>query len=143
MAGGWEDSQFGEPVAALREQRTGLGTDEPWFLLSSQPDTRWTIRTYRIRMWIEEMYGDMKGHGFDLEATHLRHADRISRLFLAACLVFVWLITLGAWLVKRGYRHLVDRKDRRDKSYFRLGWDWLERLLRLGQPFRLQFRPYP
>lgn len=119
------------------------GEDEPWFLLSNQPDTRWIIRAYKIRMWTEEMYGDMKGHGFDLQATHLRHTDRISRLFLAVCLVFVWLITLGAWVVKRGYRHLVDRKDRRDKSYFRIGWDWLERLLRLGQPLRLQFKPYP
>ena len=31
------------------------------------------------------MYGDMKGHGFDLEATHLDDADRISRLVLAVC----------------------------------------------------------
>ena len=69
-------------------------------------------------------------------------ADRISRLVLAVCMTFIWLITLGGWVVKRGYRHLVDRKDRRDKSYFRLGWDWLERCLSLGLPWRLQFKPY-
>ena len=51
----------------------------------------------------------------------MNDVDRISRLVLAACLTFVWLITLGAWVVKRGFRHFVDRKDRRDKSYFRIG----------------------
>jgi len=29
-------------------------------------------------MWIEEMYGDMKGHGFDLEATHLADANAVT-----------------------------------------------------------------
>ena len=88
------------------------------------------------------MYGDMKGHGFDLEATHLRHAERISRLMLGVCLAYTWLISLGSWVVKRGYRHLIDRKDRRDKSLFRLGWDWIERCCSRNLPFRLQFIPY-
>jgi hypothetical protein len=93
-------------------------------------------------MWIEEMYGDMKGHGFDLEATHLQHMDRLSRLMLVGCVVYVWLLTLGSWVVKRGLRHLVDRKDRRDKSYFRIGWDWLKDRMRQGKSLRLQFTPY-
>jgi hypothetical protein len=46
------------------------------------------------------------------------------------------------WVVKRGLRHLVDRKDRRDKSYFRIGWDWLEHSLSQGFGLRLQFSPY-
>jgi hypothetical protein len=117
------------------------GEDEPWFLVSDQPDTRQLIRRYRIRMWIEEMYGDMKRHGFDLEATHLADAERISRLVLAVCLTFVWLITLGSWVVKRGWRHLLDHKSRRDKSYFRLGWDWIERCLRLQEPVPIRFAP--
>ena len=54
----------------------------------------------------------MKGHGFDLEASQLKQADRIGQLFLGFGLVFVWLITWGNWLVKRGYHHLVDHKSR-------------------------------
>lgn len=118
------------------------GEDEPWYLVSDQPGKTTLLKIYRYRMWIEEMYGDMKGHGFDLEATHLKHADRISRLFLGICIVFVWLITLGSWVVKRGFRHLVDHKSRRDKSYFRIGWDWIEFCFRLNRPFLLVFRPY-
>jgi hypothetical protein len=93
-------------------------------------------------MWTEEMYGDMKGHGFDLEATHLDDAERISRLVLAVCIAFVWLITLGSRIVKQGLRHFVDVKSRRDKSYFRIGWDWILRCIRLGRPFPFCFHPY-
>jgi hypothetical protein len=118
------------------------GEDEPWYLVSDQTAVRRTIRLYKVRMWIEEMYGDMKGHGFDLEATHLQGLERLSRLMLAICLLYMGLISLGSWVVKRGLRHLVDRKDRRDKSYFRIGWDWLERSLSQGLRLRLQFSPY-
>lgn len=118
------------------------GEKDPWYLVSDSNDTPFLLRRYRRRMWIEEMYGDLKGHGFDVEATHLLHADRISRLMLGICITFVWFLCLGSWVVKRGFRHLVDRKSRRDKSYFRLGWDWLRRCRRLGQPLKLHFRPY-
>ena len=119
------------------------GEAEPWFLLSNfsaQPSR--LIRLYQLRMWTEEMYGDMKGHGFDLEATQLSDASRIARLFLAVALTFVWLICLGSWLVKRGFRHLIDVKSRRDKSYFRLAWDWLEHCSRLDKPIPIRFSPY-
>lgn len=118
------------------------GEDDPWYLVSDCSDTAFLLKLYRRRMWIEELYGDLKGHGFDLEATHLLHADRISRLMLGVCIAFVWFICLGSWVVKRGFRYLVDRKTRRDKSYFRLGWDWLRRCSRLNQPLKLHFRPY-
>jgi hypothetical protein len=117
------------------------GEDEPWYLISDTPDKHPLINRYRIRMWTEEMYGDMKGHGFDIESTHLDDADRISRLFLAVCINFVWFITLGSWVVKRGFRHFVDHKSRRDKSYFRIGWDWIERCARLGRPIPIRFKP--
>ena len=116
--------------------------DEPWFLVSDCAGKKTLIRYYKKRMSIEEMFGDFKGHGFDLEATHLNDPDRLDRLLLAVCITFVWFITLGAWVVKRGYRHFVDHNTRRDKSYFRIGWDWLERCLRLNRPFKLTFHPY-
>jgi len=118
------------------------GEDEPWYLVTDVEASAATIKTYKLRMWIEEMYGDMKGHGFDLEATHMRDLDRLSRLVLGVSLVYTWLISLGSWVVKNGQRHLVDRKDRRDKSYFRIGWSWLKRRLSQGQSLKLRFAPY-
>lgn len=125
----------------------GHGEKEPWYLVCSEPGDRHrglqAVRAYRVRMWTEALYGDLKGHGFDLEATHLDDAGRLSRLVLGVCLVYVWLIALGSAVVKRGKRHLVDRRSRRDKSYFRLGWDYLEHRLRLGEAIPVCFAPYP
>jgi hypothetical protein len=118
------------------------GEAKPWILMSDMPDAQQVIRSYRRRMWVEEMFGDMKRHGFDLQATHLGQVSRIERLMLGVCIAYTWLICLGSWVVKNSYRHFIDHKSRRDKSYFRLGWDWIERCLRLDLPFPSSFTPY-
>lgn len=117
------------------------GEKEPWFLATSCLIPHRTIALYRRRMWIEEMFGDLKKHGFNLEASHLRHFLRLSRLTLAVCLLYVWLIALGSWLRSHGLTALVDRADRRDLSLFRLGWDFLERCLALSDPLPPVFIP--
>lgn len=106
-----------------------VGEDDPWLLATNRGSRRDTLRAYRRRMWIEEMFGDLKGHGFDLESTHLRHFARLSRLTLAVALLYVWLVSSGARAIKNGQRHWVDRKDRRDLSIFRIGWRWIHRRL--------------
>jgi hypothetical protein len=58
-------------------------------------------------------------------------------------IVYVWLIALGSCLVKRGLRFIVDRRDRRDKSLFRIGWDWIERCLALGHRIPMCFSSIP
>ena len=93
-------------------------------------------------MWTEELYGDLKGHGFDLEATRLACKARLERLVLGVSYAYVWLVALGSSVVKRGLRAEVDRRARRDKSYFRIGWDYLERRLSLGGTIPIRFRPY-
>jgi hypothetical protein len=85
-------------------------------------------------MWIEEMFGDMKKHGFDLEASHLRHFLRLSRLTLAVCLLYLWLVAMAEHVITSHQAHEVDRHDRRDLSLFRLGWDFVERRLALFDP---------
>ncbi len=125
------------------------GEDDPWYLLSDQPVGTCTTRRYEKRMWTEEMYGDLKGHGVDVEATNLVHAERIERLMLGVCWMYVWLLVVGSYVVKRGWRAWVDRKSRRDKSYFRIGWDYTARCLSYtarclsqGKPIYLRFTPY-
>ena len=56
------------------------GDKEPWLLATNLPEARTAVAAYRRRMWIEEMFGDFKKHGFDLESTQLRHFIRLSRL---------------------------------------------------------------
>jgi hypothetical protein len=65
------------------------GETEPWCLATNLPDRSLTLRYYKRRMWIEEMFGDLKGHGIDLESTMLRHFSRLSRLTLAVAFLYV------------------------------------------------------
>ncbi|MFZ2095447.1 MAG: hypothetical protein WAV05_02305, partial [Anaerolineales bacterium] len=106
-----------------------MGEDEPWCLATNLPDRQMTLRAYARRMWIEEMCGDMKSHGFDLESTMLRHTDKLSRLALAVALLYVWSISIGTKTIQNSQREQVDRKDRRDLSIFQIGLRFIEWLL--------------
>ena len=118
-----------------------IGEKEPWFLATNQPSAAAAVRLYKRRMWIEEMFGDMKGHGFDLELSRLRTPERLSRLTLVVCILYVWLVTTGEFVLKNGLQTEVDRTDRQDLSIFRLGWDWIERRLTFDDPIPISFRP--
>ena len=111
-----------------------IGEKEPWCLVTNLPDATLTIRYYRRRMWIEEMFGDFKKQGFDLERTMLRHAARLSRLTLAVAFLYVWLLSVGSRTIRAGLRHLVDRKDRRDLSIFQIGLRFIDRKLLHSHP---------
>jgi hypothetical protein len=141
----------GALLSRLHAHQTNLllywerGEKEPWLLASNLPTSREALRAYKRRMWIEEMFADFKGHGFDLESTQLRHFARLSRLTLAVAMLYVWLVEHGAQVIKRGQRCMVDRSDRRDYSVFRLGCNMLDRRLAqvTGPPTPLLPRSLP
>lgn len=98
---------------------------------------------YRKRPWIEPLFGDIKGHGFDFQTSRLRHPDRLSRLMLAVALAYLWLCFLGSVAVMWGRAKWVDRTDRRDRSIFTIGRQWLNFLLKLDKPIPVGFTPFP
>lgn len=118
------------------------GEKEPWLLATNLPDSRKTLHSYKVRMWIEEMFGDFKSNGADLEKSRLRHFLRLSRLTLVVALWYVWLVAFGSSTIKSGLRHLVDRVDRRDLSIFRIGHDMFERCLINDLPITIRDVPY-
>lgn len=113
------------------------GEKEPWLLATNLPDLQTALRFYKRRMWIEEMFGDLKDHGFDLESTMLHSFIRLSRLTLAVAFLYVWLVSSGARTIHKGLRHMVDRKDRRDLSIFQIGLRFIERRLVNGLSIQL------
>ena len=119
-----------------------VGEDQPWCLATNLPDSKMALGFYSLRMWIEEMFGDFKKHGFDLESTMLRHFMRLSRLTLAIALLYVWLISVGGRTIRDGLRHLVDRIDRRDLSIFQIGLRFIERRLTNALPVRVPMFSY-
>jgi hypothetical protein len=116
-----------------------VGEKEPWCLATNLLDRQIAWRSYFRRMWIEEMYGDFKKHGFDLERTMLRHFLRLSRLTLAVAILYVWLVSVGTRTTRPGLRSLVDRTDRRDLSIFQIGLRYIERCLTTAIPFQISF----
>jgi len=104
-----------------------VGEKEPWCLATNLSDLSTALNFYKRRMWIEEMFGDMKKHGFDLESSMLHTFQRLSRLTLAVAFLYVWLISIGTRTIHAGLRHLVDRNDRRDLSIFQIGLRFIQR----------------
>lgn len=125
-------AQWQHPTQVLAVWQTGY--ERPWLLTTNLTDASSARRAYARRMWIEEMFGDWKDHGWDIESTHLRHPDRLSRLVLALALLYIWLVRWGAALIRAGHRAWVDRLDRRDLSLFRIGLDTLHRCFTLARP---------
>jgi hypothetical protein len=128
-----------------------IGEKEPWCLATNLPDLGMALQFYRRRMWVEEMFGDLKKHGFDLERTMLctvaqahvlRHFDRLSRLTLAVALLYVWLVSIGTRTIRNGLRNLVDRSDRRDLSIFQIGLRFIDRCVTNAFSFRIPLCSY-
>lgn len=116
--------------------------DTPWLLATNFPTMAQTLKAYKVRMWIEEMFGDFKGHGCNLESSHIRDDKKLDRLTLAVVFLYLWLVAFGSKVIKRGLRFLVDRRDRRDLSIYRIGFDMVERLIANCQSLSVFLSPY-
>ena len=96
-------------------------------------------QTYRIgsrRMWIETMFRDWQSGGFELGKTGISNHERFERLLILVCLVYLWFVSIGRWLVKRGYRTLLDAGASKawQQSLFTLAVEWQNRLRTFDQP---------
>jgi hypothetical protein len=87
-------------------------------------------------MWIETLFRDWQSGGFGLERTRIGTTRRLERLLLVLALAYVLIVSIGRWVVKRGYRRLVDVGAPRawKSSLFHIGVSWLERRCHNLQP---------
>jgi hypothetical protein len=112
----WSKDDDGKPL--LRAVMTNL------------PATPRTKRRGRKRMWIETGFRDWQSGGFQLDQTGITDRERLARLLIPLLVAYLWLVSIGRWVVKRGYRRLIDHGAARAWRYslFQLGVGWLERL---------------
>jgi hypothetical protein len=105
------------------------GYQEPLHLLTNIASADEACRLYAKRFRIETFFSDQKSRGFHLHKSHLAEPLRLSRLLMAACLAYIWIIYLGALCAHDGWISVIHRGDRCDLSLFQLGLRLLEHLL--------------
>jgi Transposase DDE domain len=105
------------------------GYHEPLHLLTNLASADEACRLYAKRFRSETFFSDQKSRGFQLHKSHLAEPLRLSRLLIAACLAYIWIMYLGALCVQDGWVSVIHRSDRCDLSLFQLGLRLLEHLL--------------
>jgi hypothetical protein len=108
------------------------GYQEPLYLVSNMASADEACHLYSKRFRIETFFSDQKSRGFHLHKSHLSEPQRLSRLLMAACLAYIWIVYLGALCVQDGWVNMIHRGDRCDLSLFQLGLRLLDYLLNEG-----------
>ncbi len=109
------------------------GQKEPLLLVTSLDFLHEARFWYRKRFGIETFFSDQKSRGFYLCHSHLSDPERLSRLLIATCLAYYWMVCLGAEVVRRGWQGIIHRAKRCDLSLFQLGLIWMEHCLNEGE----------
>ena len=84
---------------------------------------------YTKRFRIETFFSDQKSRGFLVHKSHLSDPMRFTRVLMATCLAYIWIIYLGALCAQDGWVSVIHRGDRCDLSLFQLGRRLLDYLL--------------
>jgi hypothetical protein len=105
------------------------GYQEPLYLVSNMASATEACQVYTKRFRIETFFSDQKSRGFHVHKSHLSEPQRLTRLLMAACLAYIWVVYLGALCVQDGWVNMVHRGDRCDLSLFQLGLRLLDYLL--------------
>jgi hypothetical protein len=102
---------------------------EPIYLVTNMALVDEACYWYTKRFRIETFFSDQKSRGFNMQKSHISDPERLSRLMIAACLAYIWLIYLGVVAKRDGWIKTIHRTDRCDLSLFQLGLDLLEHFL--------------
>lgn len=118
----------------------GSRYEKPIYLISNIINAYHACKYYRRRYQIETFFSDQKSRGFNIHKSHLADPARLSRMLIAACLAYLWIISQGIAVLASKKACLIDRNERVDKSLFRLGLDWLKYVLKKNLDFEPSFR---
>lgn len=122
-------------VAAARHR------DGTLIVLASTGDAKEGLDLYRKRWQIETLFAALKSRGFNLMDTHLKAKERLAKLLAVLAIAFVWALRTGLW---RARKQPIKRKkhQRRARSFFRYGLDFLRTALALAGAKARDFIPW-
>ena len=111
----------------------------PLYLVSNLSLAEEAIKYYQKRFRIETFFSDQKSRGFNIHKSHLEDPQRLSRLLIASCLAYIWLVYLGTLCKTDGWQSIIHRKSRCDLSLFQLGFRLLDHFMNEGFSIPVQF----
>ena len=115
------------------------GYQEPLYLVSNMDAAEEACRYYQKRFRIETFFSDQKSRGFHIHKSHISDPQRLSRLLIAACLAYIWIVYLGSLCERDGWIRIIHRRKRCDLSLFQLGMRLLEYFLNEESSIPVQF----
>ena len=115
------------------------GYHEPLYLVSNMAQAEEACRWYEKRFRIETFFSDQKSRGFHIHKSHMSDVQRLSRLLIAACLAYIWIVYLGSLCEADGWKPVIHRRKRCDLSLFQLGLRFLDYLLNEEMPIPVEF----
>lgn len=115
------------------------GEVEPLYLVSNMSLAEEAIKYYQKRFRIETFFSDQKSRGFNIQKSHLEDCQRLSRLLIATCLAYIWIVYLGSLCKTEGWQSVIHRKSRCDLSLFQLGLRLLDHFMSEGFSIPVQF----
>ncbi len=124
----WMTAEQYGPVSILAIWEAAY--DAPIYLVTNMFDVDAALAAYRKRAHIETFFSDQKSRGFQLHRSHLSAPARLTRLLIASCLAYLWIVYLGVCAVRDDWMNRLHRQDRCDLSLFRLGLRLLARCLK-------------
>jgi hypothetical protein len=84
------------------------GYQEPLYLVSNMATAEEACRFYEKRFRIETFFSDQKSRGFHSHKSPISDVQRLSRLLIAVCLAYIWLVYLGSVCEKDRWRHITE-----------------------------------
>ena len=103
--------------------------DGEYIIVVTNRNPKRALANYAKRWQIECLFKALKSSGFDFEATHLKHLDRINTLLVVVTLAFLWALKVGEFVHQQLKPVRVKSHGRKQKSLFRTGLDHLRHLL--------------
>lgn len=113
---------------------------DPIFLVTNMELVDEACYWYDKRYRIETFFSDEKSRGFNIDKSHIDDPARLSRLMIAACLAYIWIVFLGALAILEGWGPVIHRTDRCDLSLFQLGLRLLEHFMNEHIPIPVAFQ---
>ena len=107
-------------------------TASAWYLASNVPEQAvYLLERYESRMWIEEMFCDLKSSNFKFNQVRLNSPERRSRLMIAICLATLLATVIGLKYINEKDYTFVEANGRKGQlgfSIFKVGMQALKHL---------------